>query len=62
MERTKKTNPRGVEMKSRIEFDIKKYMRKDYELRDLCKKYLDRKITFGVLLNRLKLWRIIKIK
>ena len=55
MKKTKK-------QKAKIEFNLRQITKLEYEIRDWCKLFLEHKITFAVLLERLKYRNVIKIK
>lgn len=48
--------------KPKINQDYKKSEKYDFEIRDIFRKYLNREVTFGIVLNRLLLRKIIYIK
>ena len=48
--------------KSKIEQNYKQSERYDFEIRNIFKKYLNNEVTFGIVLNRLLLRKIIYIK
>ena len=46
----------------KIEQNYRQYDKYEYQIRDLCHKYLERKVTFGILFNFLKRRKIIVLK
>ena len=49
-------------MKPKIEVNHKQMRKWDYEIRDLCKRYLEHELSFTIVLARLKYRKIIKIE
>lgn len=49
-------------MKPKIELNFKQMRKWDYEIRDLCKRYIAHEISFSIVLTKLKYRKIIKME
>ena len=63
MKKQKGQDPYSFKMKKeKIKQNYKKLEKYDFEIRDIFRRYLNREVSFGIVLNRLLLRKIIYIE